>query len=68
MLSAYSDWPAEVNSQYYLPPSKRRKTKWLPVSLRLPRSKFFSINEAAVPKQTKMVTKFGLTVFNGEFV
>ena len=25
-----------------------------------------SINEAAVPKNTKMATKFGLTVFNGK--
>ena len=25
-----------------------------------------SINEAAVPKNTKMATKFGLTVFNGQ--
>ena len=25
-----------------------------------------SINEEAVPKNTKMATKFGVTVFNGE--
>ena len=26
-----------------------------------------SINEAAVPKNTNVTTKFGLTVFNGEW-
>ena len=26
-----------------------------------------SINEEAVPKNTKMATKFGVTVFNGKF-
>ena len=33
---------SEVNSTRYSPPlSKRRKTKWLPVSLRVPRSKLY---------------------------
>ena len=35
---------AEMNSKYYSPPSKRRKTKWLP------EEQILSINEAAVPK------------------
>lgn len=41
--SAFSTfWLAslEVSSKYYSPISKRRKTKWLLVLLRLPRSKF----------------------------
>ena len=28
--------------------------------------KILSINKATVPKITKMITKFGLTVFNGK--
>ena len=28
--------------------------------------KILSVNEEAVPKNTKMVTKFGVTVFNGK--
>ena len=37
----------------YSPPSKRIKTKWLP------EEQIVSINEAAVPKSTKMATNFG---------
>ena len=29
---------------------------------------FFSMNEEAVPKSTKMATEFGVAVFNGKFI
>ena len=43
---------SKVNGKYYSPPSKRRKAKWLPVS------QLLSKNEAALPINTKMSSKF----------
>ena len=57
----YAFWLAslEVNSKYYSPPRKRRKTKWLPVSLRVTVEQLLSINEAAFPKHYKNGNKVG---------
>ena len=32
----------------------------------IPEKEILSMNEEAVPKNTKMATKFGVTVFNGK--
>ena len=48
-----------MNSKYYSPPRKRRKTKWLPVSLRVTEEQLLSINEAAFPKNYKNGNKVG---------
>ena len=53
---------------YYSPPRSRRETKWLPVSLRFPKREIHSMNDKAVPKNTKMATKFGVAVFNGNLL
>ena len=66
-LLAISEVISQVNINHYSHPSSPRKTKWLPVSLRLVfEEEILSTNEEEVPKNTNMVTKFGVTVFNGK--
>ena len=48
----------EVIIQVLFTSKQPRVTKWLPVSLRLPKRKFFQWTKKAVPKNTKMATKY----------
>ena len=57
LISIYWNWKPSARR---LPQSKRRKTKWLSVSLWFPEVKLFSIDKR---KNTKMTTNFGLTEF-----
>ena len=62
---ARADWLARRwLAKYYSPPSSRRETKWLLVSLKLPKSKLFRETRWLFHKIQKMTTKFGLTAFN----
>ena len=48
------------------PPSSQRETKWLLISLKLPKSKLFRETRWLFHKIQKVATKFVLTAFNSQ--
>ena len=68
MLLAHADWLAwRWLSKYYSPPSSKTN-KMASCFVSISEKEIVSMNEEAVPKNTKMSTKFGVTVFNGKLV
>ena len=67
MLSAHSDWLAQrcIASTIHLR-ANREKNKMASRFASVTEEQILSINEADVPNNTEMATKFGLTVFNGK--
>ena len=59
---------SEVNDKYYTSSEQKEENKMASRFASVTEDQILSINEAAVPKNTKIATTFGLTVFNGELL
>ena len=58
---------SEVISQVLFTSEQPKRNKMASRFASVSEEEILSINEEAVPKNTKMATKFGVTVFNGKF-
>ena len=57
---------SEVISQVLFTSEQPKRNKMASRFASVSEEEILSINEEAVPKNTKMATKFGVTVFNGK--
>ena len=67
MLLARADWLSpEVIIQVLFTSEQAKRNKMASRFASISEKEILSMNEEAVPKNTKMATKFGVTVFNGK--